>query len=233
MLFDKHVFIAIPSTGMARVESLLDATAISAYCAAHLPRVKVELNSACSSLLLHNRHGLVRIAQERRATHMLWIDDDMSFPPDTLARLLRHEKAVVGANYTTRRFPVVPLANKEGRAVQSNGKRGLEEVDSVGMGLMLTSMDVFNRIKPPWFMLGWSAKHDEYVGEDVWFCRAVKAAGYKVYVDHDLSVHVKHWGAVEFGHDLIADYQPTEIKKEGDLHKRTVLDVKDFLNGAA
>jgi hypothetical protein len=202
-MFDKHVLIATPSTGSARIESVLDGTALAAYAGAHVAGLMVEQNAACSSLLLQNRHNLVRAAQARHATHILWLDDDMAVPSDALARLLRHDKKIVGANYTTRKFPVLPLAVKEGRRVSSAGKSGLEEVTSAGLGLMLVDMEVFDRIEPPWFMLGWSKKADEYVGEDVWFCLAAKKAGYPVYVDHDLSLQVGHYGTVEFGFDMV------------------------------
>ena len=47
-------------------------------------------------------------------THVLWIDDDMEFPPDALQRLLAHDQAIVGGLCFNRRSPAYqPIVAKK------------------------------------------------------------------------------------------------------------------------
>src|ERR1041384_5818212 len=47
----------------------------------------------------------VQDAMEKGATHIFFIDSDMSFPPDTLERLLAHDKEIVTVEYNRRKLP--------------------------------------------------------------------------------------------------------------------------------
>jgi hypothetical protein len=123
------------------------------------------------------------------ATHVLWLDADMSFPPDTALRLLEHDKNIVAANYMTRVAPSRPTARRDGQCVSSAGATGLEAVDHVGMGVFLMKTEVVRYIPLPHF---WYSTPTET--EDVYFCRQLRAHGHTIYIDHDLSKHVGHGG---------------------------------------
>jgi hypothetical protein len=208
MSASEHVVISVPSAGSPRIEFLRSLLAMYSYTIRNLPSVIVEMNDACSSSVADNRMKLIQIARETRPTHLLWLDDDMVFPSDTLARLLRHKKAIIGANYTSRKFPVIPHAVRGGQRVGSAGKSGLERVDQMGLGVVLTEMRVFDAIDEfmpdgPYFNFGWDRKRKEIVSEDIWFFALARKAGFDAWVDHDLSQKVGHVGYVEFSHDLI------------------------------
>ena len=47
----------------------------------------------------------VQDAIEKKATHIFFVDSDMSFPGDTLERLLAHDKEIVTVEYNRRRLP--------------------------------------------------------------------------------------------------------------------------------
>ena len=49
-----------------------------------------------TSILPFSRNILARKSMELNATHMLWIDSDMTFPADTILRMLAHDKKIVG-----------------------------------------------------------------------------------------------------------------------------------------
>ena len=83
-------------------------------------KVRVDLVGMISSNLPHNRSRCVERAFKLQATHILWLDTDMRFPPDTLFRLLGRKKPIVGANYRARNPPVFPTAVK-----------GLKRVDTL------------------------------------------------------------------------------------------------------
>jgi len=65
-------------------------------------------------------------------------------------------------------------------------KGGLVEVDAVGAGSILYDMEVFKNIEPPWFEF--HLEEGPPIGEDIFFCDKLRAAGYKIYVDCDIKV---------------------------------------------
>lgn len=123
------------------------------------------------------------------ATHILWLDADMTFPADTALRLLRHEKEIVAANYVTRVPPSRPTAKRDGRSVSSHDASGLESVDHVGMGVFLMRTSVAHALSRPRF---WYSTETET--EDVYFCNLLRKAGHEIWIDHDLSKEVGHVG---------------------------------------
>jgi hypothetical protein len=160
----------------------------------------VALGYARGSILPDNRNRLLRGAVEGGAGHLLFLDADMDFPPDTLHRLLAHRREVVAANYVKRRLPAVPLARRAGRPIVSEpGQHGLEAVDSVGAGVMLIDVTVLSRIQPPAFaFIEAPGRPGAFLGEDIFFCRKLAAAGIPVHIDHDLSREVSHIGSFHY-----------------------------------
>lgn len=195
------VLIAVPTRGRATHRFWAPLADLAAYMARHLPHYGIEIEPAESSLVLQARQGLAHKALAMAVTHIFWLDDDMIFPPDALARLLRHGGPVIGANYTTRTQPIRPTAAKDGALVYSKGKSGIEEVDHVALGCCLTDIAIFQKVPEPWFALGWHPKTKDFIGEDVFFCRQARQHGFKIFVDHDLSQRVYHEGIFEWGHD--------------------------------
>jgi len=123
------------------------------------------------------------------ATHVLWLDADMTFPPDTALRLLQHEKDIVAANYMTRVLPSRPTARRDGRCISSQDASGLEAVDHVGMGVFLMKASVAADLPRPRFRYSTPTET-----EDVYFCNLLRAAGHTIWIDHDLSQEVGHVG---------------------------------------
>lgn len=129
------------------------------------------------------------------ATHVLWLDADMTFPPDAALRLLAHDRDVVAANYMTRTAHPRPTAARSRGTdgpplpVYSHGAMGLEDVDHVGMGVFLMRASVVRNIPSPRF---WYSTLTET--EDVYFCRRLREAGHAIAIDHDLSNEVGHVG---------------------------------------
>lgn len=123
------------------------------------------------------------------ATHILWLDADMTFPKDAALRLLKHEKEIVAANYATRVAPSRPTAKRDGKCISSLDATGLEAVDHVGMGVFLMCASVVADIPRPRF---WYSTETET--EDVYFCNLLRKAGHDIWIDHDLSKEVGHMG---------------------------------------
>jgi hypothetical protein len=123
------------------------------------------------------------------ATHVLWLDADMVFPPDAALRLLAHDADVVAANYMTRVAPSRPTATRDGQRISSSDATGLEAVDHVGMGVFLMKTAIVRDLPRPRF---WYSTPTET--EDVYFCGLLRAAGHTIQIDHDLSKDVGHVG---------------------------------------
>jgi hypothetical protein len=167
---------------------------------------RVMLYTSHGTLIASQRMELARQALEEKADYLLWLDSDMRFPKETIGHLILRDKPIVAANYATRRMPIKPVAMMDGggkidRVYTGPESQGLEPVDYVGMGVMMVKREVFEKIEAPWFAIPYSTIGNHYIGEDVFFCRKAKEAGYEVLLDHDLSQHVKHIGTFEYSHE--------------------------------
>jgi hypothetical protein len=160
------------------------------------------------TVISSQRNNLVKAARKYGAQFLLWLDTDMRFPADTLIRLLRHEKPIVGANYPTRRLPVTTVTFADPKLVDPKDRvytfpesTGLEPVGATGMGCLLVQASVYDDLVEPWHNFRWDEAAKEFSGEDIWFCRLARAKGYEVLIDHDLSKQVQHIGVFAFKHE--------------------------------
>lgn len=165
------------------------------------------------------RQELMEGALATRASHVLWIDSDMRFPKNALLRLLAHNKAMVGINYSQRGisangtapdFVAVKSVEPGQKLRTSPLSVGLEEVEAIGFGLVLMDM---RRVGPalgerPWFDFG-RRPDGGLIGEDVYFCQKLRAAGVPIHVDHDLSRECAHIGQFEYRTDHVATLRET------------------------
>lgn len=155
------------------------------------------------SLISKQRQDLTQSAISSGATHILWLDSDMSFPPDIAERLLTHDIDIVAANYSTRTLPRKGVAYKTVGEWNSWIKPQeinprLQVVEGVGMGCMLIKTTVFSNLPKPWFEVSWVSDWNEYIGEDFYFCLLAKQHGFTVVIDTDLNKLIRHIGTSEF-----------------------------------
>lgn len=141
------------------------------------------------------RNAALEAALQFGATHMLWLDTDMRFPKDTALRLAAHGLPVVAANCLMRDPRRIWTAKRGGQRIETKVESiGLQDVDSVGLAVMLMRTDVVASMRRPWFRHGWNLDTQSDIGEDVLFCQALRIADYPIYIDHDLSKEVGHIG---------------------------------------
>lgn len=156
-----------------------------------------------------SRTELVREGLKWGATHLLFLDSDMHFPPDLAHRLLKRNKDIVGVNYARRRFPHLPVTFKTMPDPEKGDESavlcyteadstGLEAVDALGFGCILIRTNVFQKVKPEAFETGLVKDTGIYMGEDTHFCHAAKQEGFEIWVDHDLSHQIGHSGTMAF-----------------------------------
>lgn len=147
------------------------------------------------SILHWNREYIVKLAIERGCTHVLFVDSDMAFEKDTITRLIDKNKDIIGVHYNLRKDPPTTTVHmdKEKKArVAIDHPDGLLTCDAVGTGLLLVNLDVFKKLSHPWFFWESDGNGEVVMGEDYWFCKKAREAGFDVWVD--LTIPVKHIG---------------------------------------
>lgn len=140
-----------------------------------------------------NLNKIVASAKEHECSHVFIVEDDSSFEPDTLIRLLMHDKPVVTGLCRSRQAPFRPyiysgLDPKTGLTWRelTPDDTGLIRVAATGMGGILLQMSVFDKLKKPYF-------HSYYDGETEWgqdvvFGKSLIEAGIEVYCDLDVII---------------------------------------------
>ena len=146
-----------------------------------------------------NRNLIIKQALEHECTHILFLDDDLEFPPDMLHRLLAHDKDIVTGLYLMRNFPHQPIifekTNPDGRCLHHflhGEKPGLVPIVNCGLGCVLIKIEVFKKVPPPWITLG-ECEPDHWC-DDISFFNRVRGHGFELFCD--TSIWVGHQAAV-------------------------------------
>jgi len=147
------------------------------------------------------RNEIVKSAMASACSHLIMMDADQVYPPETIPRLLSHNLPVVGALVHRRWPPFDPIIYKgeinSYVGIEEWEKDSLIEVDATGTGCILYSMEVFENTQKPWFQsrsnIVDSANHP--IGEDIGFCSELRKSGYKIFVD--TSITIGHLSEIE------------------------------------
>lgn len=153
-----------------------------------------------------NLNVLVNAAQEGGFDYIFIVEDDSMFAPDTVLRLLSHDKDVVAGLCLSRQHPFLPYiynAFPNGDVVPRqllDTDTGLIHVAATGMGGILIKMSVFDKLTKPYFYV----KFEDQIewGQDILFAKKLVAAGIEVFCDTDVTIwHATHCvlGAVRNG----------------------------------
>lgn len=164
------------------------------------------------------RNNLVEQAQNLGCSHLIMMDADMVYPRMVLAPLLRHKRPVAGGLCFRRYPPFDPLIYRGGinryKTIEEWTEGELLEVDATGTGCLLFDMEVFDRVKPPWFRFEPNPNQEVggLIGEDIGFCSRLKAAGYQIFVD--TSIEIGHLSTFEVTRETWQLYkQLKEVQK--------------------
>lgn len=176
-------------------------------------------NWCMTSILPEGRHRLVEaIKTKPDVQKILWIDTDMRFPKEALHMLLRHDLPIVAANYVSRRPPFrFTSGTLDNTMLETRpGDTGLVEVGHVPFGFCLTDVSVFED-DGPWFAFDWQRDEEnaarwKVIGEDVFFCREVRARGHKIFVDQELSNLIGHIGEFEYNSAVMQQIEMAPVE---------------------
>ena len=171
------VLIGLPTTGLVKSMTAYDLFSLGQHTKAVL-----EVINSCN--VPKNRNFLAKLAVSGNYSHLLSIDSDMRFPPDTLERLLARDKDIIGVPYYKRQLPLEPTY-----LPVSQESDDLYECVHMGTGMLLIKTEVFKKLPQPWF---------DYVdmGSDRHFCRLARQHGYKVWADP--TIKINHIGDYEY-----------------------------------
>lgn len=146
--------------------------------------------------------------------YVLFIDDDMTFEPDALQRLLRRDKDIIAGLFFGRVEPSQHLcfdlvSTPDGdkyekididRLLAAEKAGALLPVDAVGTGFTLIKTSVFQKLQelePETPLFATVNKGKEFMSEDVYLCHRARKAGFSIFVD--TTVKVGHIGQKTYG----------------------------------
>jgi len=209
------VYIAVPYTRPffgAFIDSLLHCEKPDTFMWKRLPFMGVDVA----------RNALTKwfLLEELRPEFLLFIDNDATWHPQAITRLLSHNLPVVCGGMYTRDLPPSPTwgkfvgTTKAGKRIYRYGEsarrvvqrmRSLDlrepegnaicleqtpddlwEIDGCGMHFTMIRRDVIEALTEPYFL----DENGTGAGEDFYFCRKVREAGFPIYVDE--SIHTGH-----------------------------------------
>jgi hypothetical protein len=173
--------------------------------------VKGVLTYRGDSLVSRARNELARLFLASDCKYMMFVDDDLEFHPDMIARLRSHNLPIVGGVYYKKSLDFSPVLNRP----VANHDNGLTEVGEIGTGFLMIRRDVFGAMKeyfdieyspaqdqppgPRWDFFPVGRKHGDktgqYLSEDYYFCQRATELGYKIYADTQV-VPLHHGKAV-------------------------------------
>ena len=126
--------------------------------------------------------------------YLFSVDSDISFPPDTLKRLLNHDVDVVSGLYIQRKPGEHTLEIYETTATGGTANipydrlrgRGLVEIAGCGFGCVLVKAEVMQTIGYPQFKYHSAIDHRDTVSEDTDFCTKARANGFHIWADTEI-----------------------------------------------
>jgi hypothetical protein len=145
------------------------------------------------------RNETVQDMLEGDFTHLFFMDSDMEFPENALARLLAHDKDIVGGIYPIKLPPYNTTAGfrdpgKNWKSIMPAPGEGLMKVDMVATGCMLIKRRVFELMDWPYFQYVKAPDSTQHLTtEDNYFCMQAQKLGIEIFCD--ASVRCGHVGS--------------------------------------
>jgi hypothetical protein len=222
-------------------------------------QISIEIQCVKSSLVTQGRQIIVSNFLNSKASHLLFIDSDISFGVQTIKRMLAADKDIILTPYPVKDFNSEKALKKikEGSTLDLKliGNQytlglidavlkvdnGIAEIERGPAGCMLVKREVFTKLieKYPnliikqhtllggkavikenlynFFDTFFNEKNNSYTGEDFYFCKLCRDAGFKIYALVD--EYITHNGNFAYKGRLIDDFDlikndiSTDVKK--------------------
>ena len=147
------------------------------------------------SLVYEARNKLAKKAIELETDYTMWFDSDMVFEPDTMLRLLKHNKPFISGAYFRRSPPYSLVAFEEVDAENRKWKdlalpSEVTKCGGVGFGCVLVKTEVLFNVAAKYGT--WFEPMNNF-GEDLSFCYRARKCGYDLYIDPSITCgHIGH-----------------------------------------
>lgn len=152
------------------------------------------------SLISELRDMAAKEAISGEYSHLMFIDDDIVFPPDGVQKLYNCLKPIAAGAYAAKygnhavTWRNVRLEDNRLKGDTFRLKTPYQTADATGMGFTLIRTEVLKAVAKRFdniFFPEWNA------GEDISFCYRANQCGYKVHLD--TSIDLYHLGTYAFG----------------------------------
>lgn len=155
-----------------------------------------------------NRNTIVERAKILGFERILFIDHDMVFEPEGVQQLLSRDRDIVGAPFAVKFLPTDPFCavkktDSTGAKIWEEIEEGLFKCCGLGTAFILIKTSVFDKVPKPWFEIRYNNDGLQEWGEDLWFCKQARDAGFDIYCD--TKVYVGHVG--DFTFELPKDFK--------------------------
>jgi hypothetical protein len=134
--------------------------------------------------------------------YLFSVDSDMAFAPDTLIKLMAHDRDIVSGVYI-QRIPgmhTIEIMRKNiyGGVTHVDWEdikgQGLVPIDGCGFGCVLIKSEVLRAIPYPHFVYHSAIDHANTISEDVHFCNQATDRGFTLWCDTDIQCeHIGSW----------------------------------------
>ena len=135
--------------------------------------------------IAENRNWICVQALNNKSDWLLMIDDDMTFEPDLLDRLIAHDKDIIGVPFHPRCDDMRVMDKVHHKRLEE--KTELFETEAIGTGIILIRTDVLYKIKRPWFEFTYHENGCVKQGEDWNFCEKARKK-FNIYLDPTIEV---------------------------------------------
>lgn len=158
------------------------------------------LNS-CDVNFMRNRACLIaqnkgKEAQGIRYDYLVQLDDDHVYDREFIDKFIKHNKDVV-VGCTCRRMPPYTATqfkeikgiglNDKDNLIDINKEEGLEKIGCTGPVGMVIKVDIFDRLKFPYYKLTYLNDTPSTQGGDIYFSQMLKDANIDIWLDHSVS----------------------------------------------
>lgn len=166
--------------------------------------------------------------------YLFSVDHDITFPPDTLKKMLEHDVHLVTGVYRQRLEPqqleiYEPFGGRMSTEDLFAKKWKLIGIGGCGFGCVLVKKEVLRGVGYPQFEYHPALDHNNTISEDTDFCKKAIAKGFKLWCDP--SILCGHIGSTTM-HVEVPKVKPVEARlRELSLRDDQPKDHVDYLHG--
>lgn len=197
---DKKIAIGIPTYGTIKTKTFESIVKLVKSVDYNIPVISQQ-----GPYIQENRNTIVERAKILGFERILFIDHDMVFEPEGVQQLISRDVDIVGAPFAVKFLPTDPFyavkKTTSDASIWEETEKGLFKCCGLGTAFMLIKTSVFDKVQRPWFEIQYKDGVLEW-GEDLWFCKKARDAGFDIFVDTKVSVG--HVG--DFTFELPKDY---------------------------